>query len=272
MRAERLQSIQLNVADLARAERFYHEALGFRRLATTGTAASTTLAMGLGAETIELIAYRSPGAPYPADSRCIDLWFQHFAVAVADMDEAYGRLSGAGYFEAISRDGPQRLPPNAGSVAAFKFRDPDGHPLELLHFPPATAPPRWANRPRGPVFLGIDHSAITVADSAASIAFYGGQLGLTLTARSLNRGPEQDFLDDTQGAVVEVTALSPADPISPHVELLHYREPPGGRAMPGHGEPGDIAATRLVFEVRGSDAALRDPDGHRLALRPAGRP
>ena len=270
MKAVRLLSIQLPVADLARAERFYRDVLGFEAVAMNVGAACTTLAMRLGAEEIELMAHDPAGSPYPADSRCIDLWFEHFAIVVADMDEAYGRLSGEGICETISRGGPQRLPPNAGSVTAFKFRDPDRHPLELLHFPPVSAPPRWRNPRPGAIFLGIDHSAITVADSAASIAFYGEHLGLTLTARSLNRGPEQDSLDDTPGAVVEVTALSPADPISPHVELLRYREPPGGRAMPGHGEPGDIAATRLVFEARGPDAGLRDPDGHRLALRPVG--
>jgi len=269
MRAVRLRSIQLNVADLARAERFYRAALGFETLATNAGATFTSLAMRLGTDEIELMAYDPPGAPYPADSRCIDLWFQHFAIVVADMDKAYERLSEDGPVIAITREGPQHLPSNTGSVTAFKFRDPDGHPLELLHFPTASAPPRWTRPREGAICLGIDHSAITVADSAASIAFYGDSLGLAVTARSLNRGPEQERLDDTPGALVEVTALSPADSGSPHVELLRYLEPPGGRAMAGHGKPSDIAATRLVFESHGP-GDLRDPDGHRLALRLAG--
>ncbi|MDQ2859357.1 MAG: VOC family protein [Pseudomonadota bacterium] len=270
MRAVRLRSIQLNVADLARAERFYRAALGFEIWAANAGATFTSLAMRLGTDEIELMAYDTLGAPYPADSRCIDLWFQHFAIVVDDMDKACERLCEAEPIHAISRGGPQRLPPNAGSVTAFKFRDPDGHPLELLHFPTASAPPRWTRPREGAIFLGIDHSAITVADSAASIAFYSEHLGLTVTARSLNRGPEQDFLDDTPGAVVEVTALSPAESDSPHVELLRYREPPGGREMSGHDGPSDIAATQLVFEGQRPGGALRDPDGHRLALRPAG--
>lgn len=265
MKVSRLTNIQLSVADLARAGRFYREALGFEPL----TSDPTTVALRLGGEEIELIAHDPPGAPYPAGSRCIDLWFQHFAIVVTDMDAAYERLRAAGPFTAITRGAPQRVPPGAGSVTAFKFRDPDGHPLELLYFPVESAPPRWRNPTPGLVFLGIDHSAITVADTAASVAFYDARLGMAVTARSINQGPEQERLDDTPGAVVEVTALSPADPASPHVELLCYRAPRGGRPMAEPGSASDIAATRLVLEGDGSGESLRDPDGHRLRLTSA---
>ncbi len=43
--------------------------------------------------------------------------------------------------------GPERLPARSGGVSAFKFRDPDGHPLELLAFPPEAVPPIWRDRP-----------------------------------------------------------------------------------------------------------------------------
>ncbi|MGI9170198.1 MAG: VOC family protein [Caulobacteraceae bacterium] len=268
MKALRLSRLQLPVADLARTERFYRRALGFEASASAEASAAESATLRLGAQTIDLVAHRPPGAPYPADSRCIDLCFQHLAIVVADLAAAYAQLRAAGGFTAITTDGPQNLPPASGSVGAFKFRDPEGHPLELLHFPPAGAPPRWRNPAPGALFLGVDHSAITVADTAASVAFYEGRLGLTVTARSLNRGVEQERLDDTPGAVVEVTALSPADPASPHLELLCYRAPAGGRPMQKGGRDSDIAATRLVFE--GGRGALRDPDGHRLTLTPAG--
>ncbi|MGI8840073.1 MAG: VOC family protein [Caulobacteraceae bacterium] len=306
MTALRLSRVLLPVADLARTERFYRQALSFAALANAETAAASSATLRLGAQIIELVAHQPPGAPYPADSRCIDLWFQHLAIVVADMGAAYAQLRAFGDFTAITEGGPQALPPASGSVGAFKFRDPEGHPLELLYFPPATAPPRWRGPPPGALFLGIDHSAITVADTAASVAFYEERLGLTVTARSLNRGIEQERLDDAPGAVVEVTALSPAEAASPHVELLRYREPAGGRPMPAGGQDSDIAATRLIFEGgRGgpepvpigsyqpdrdkqaltqtferfqtakavpalAESALRDPDGHRLALTPAG--
>ena len=75
----------------------------------------------------------------------------------------------------ITREGPQRLPPETGNVTAFKFRDPDGHPLELLHFPAGTGSVAWqAPNPASP-FLGIDHTALSVADVPASVAFLAGQ-------------------------------------------------------------------------------------------------
>ena len=76
-----------------------------------------------------------PGPPYPAGSRSPDLWFQHFAIVVSDMDAAYARLRAAGV-PPISFGGPETLPEQNGGVRAFKFREPDGHPLELLWFPP----------------------------------------------------------------------------------------------------------------------------------------
>ncbi len=82
-------------------------------------------------------------------------------------------------------------------------------------------PEHWKIRASGNLFLGIDHSAISVADSAASIAFYEG-LGLRVAARSLNTGPEQERLDAVKHARVEVTALEP-EQTTPHLELLCYR-------------------------------------------------
>ena len=101
-----------------------------------------------------------------------DLCFQHFAIVVADMALAYRRLCSVSGWTAISIDGPQRLPPSSGGVSAFKFRDPDGHPLELLAFPDGRWPAQWRARSNGDLALGIDHSAISVSDSARSIAFY----------------------------------------------------------------------------------------------------
>lgn len=40
-----------------------------------------------------------------------------------------------------------RLPESSGGVTAFKFRDPDGHPLELLAFPDGKVPSRWGAQP-----------------------------------------------------------------------------------------------------------------------------
>ena len=54
--------------------------------------------------------------------------------------------------------------------------------------------------------LGIDHSAVVVSNTAASIAFYTG-LGLSLTSTSLNQGPAQDALDGATRTLVAVNGL-----------------------------------------------------------------
>lgn len=241
-------------------------------MGVTGGAQSVTL--GLGQECIELIAFEQPGQSYPENTTASDLVFQHFAIVVSNMKPAYERLVAAGGWRAISRDGPQRLPESSGGVTAFKFRDPDGHPLELLAFADGQRPPHWQASPNGHNILGIDHSAISVADTARSISFYEG-LGFAVAARSLNFGREQEQLDNVPDPHVEVTALTPHR-ATPHIELLCYRSVTH-RAGPGL-RNNDVAATRLALKLSqafqpgvGSTApkSTRDPDGHHLLIVPA---
>ena len=90
----------------------------------------------LGRERVELLEFTDlAGRPYPPDSTTTDLWFQHMAIVVNDMTDAHQRVMANRRFRPISRNGPVRLPDNSGGVTAFKFRDHDGHPLELLAFP-----------------------------------------------------------------------------------------------------------------------------------------
>jgi catechol 2,3-dioxygenase-like lactoylglutathione lyase family enzyme len=240
---------------------------------------ATCITLALGQEIVELLQFDCPGRPYPARSSACDLLFQHFAIVAADMPAAWQRLRGVKGWSSITRDEPQRLPKTSGGVTAFKFRDPEGHPLELLAFPAANTPSKWrgtgnrgmGNRGTGnnATSLGIDHSAISIADTAVSIAFYQA-LNLRISARSFNQGPEQDMLDDVRGAQVEVTALSAPTP-SPHVELLCYR---GHSHKPPAIRSNDIAATRLAFALCGPARAeldpigygILDPDGHHLVI------
>ncbi len=135
----------------------------------------------LGRESIELTEYLAPrGRALPEDSRANDRWFQHAAIVVSDMDRAY-RVLREHHVEHAS-SGPQRLPdwnPNAAGIRAFYFRDPDGHFLELIQFPPGKGDPRW-QEPSQRLFLGIDHTAIVVQDTDASLAFYRDRLGLRI--------------------------------------------------------------------------------------------
>jgi catechol 2,3-dioxygenase-like lactoylglutathione lyase family enzyme len=251
----RLARFVLNCRSPETSALFFIEALGFRRVAAE-TDASITLSLG---PTRLDLTPAGPGArPYPKTLPPWSARFQHLAIVTADMAAAMERLRQADGWTAISRNGPERLPPSSGGVTAFKFRGPDGHPLELISFPGGDNAPR------------IDHSAISVADSARGIAFYEA-LGLTVGTRSLNRGPEQDRLDGVAGAQVEVTALIPPAARTPHIELLcyggeHRRGPVAGLA--------DVAATRLILAgARGEPGSrpsrtlmLRDPDGHLVGL------
>ncbi|THD80504.1 MAG: glyoxalase [Phenylobacterium sp.] len=258
-KAVRIARIGLTVGDLAAAAGFYCDALGFEPAGAAARTGARAQLLRLGEQEIELIAFDAPGRPYPEPRAANDPWFQHFAVVVSDMDAAYGRLARHGQ-RPISRGGPQLLPPSTGSVTAYKFRDPDGHPLELSHIPNSD----WAARPGRP-FLGVDHSAIAVADLAASIAFYEG-LGLSVAGRGVNQGPEQDRLDGLDGVVLDIVSLTTPEP-SPHIELLHYRAPPS-TAAPRRFAPNDIGATRLVMQVGGvaPPGPIHDPDGHLLEL------
>ncbi|WP_294533901.1 VOC family protein [uncultured Rhodoblastus sp.] len=299
-----IERILLTVSSLDRAEGFYRDGLGFEtvgrgEMAGDGFAhlvglrdgRARTLTMRLGREKVTFVKYDAPGKSYPADSASPDRWFQHFAIVVSDMDKAYARLQRVG-FTPISSGGPVTLPPANGFVRAFKFRDPDGHPLELLYFPSGQGRRVWAEG-GDRVFLGIDHSAIGVADTERSEAFYEKLLGMGVAYKAVNRGSTQESLDGTFGAVVQITGLRPPAETGPGVEFLEYRTPPTGRPAPVDTKSNDLAHVELAFTVDDLDglvaklrearapfvspdavelgdgtyaAMVRDPDGHAILL------
>ncbi len=274
--ARRIVRISRVVADLDRSEAFYREALGFgavgrgpidpATLAALGAGDGAEIVMRLGEQEIALVRFAVSGRPYPADSRSSDLWFQHLAIVVCDMDAAYAHLSAQPGWTAISEGGPALLPPADGKERAFKFRDPDGHPLELIWFPPGEGRPLWRKRGSKSPFLGVDHSALSIASTRRSLAFYRA-LGMKVSARAFNHGPAQDRLDGLTGARVRVTGLRPLAPESAGLELLGYR-PPGRAARMRR--PNDAATDWVTLDLgssrRAAPRAIRDPDGHLLIV------
>jgi catechol 2,3-dioxygenase-like lactoylglutathione lyase family enzyme len=239
-RGSAVDAIGITVSDMTRSLAFYTKVLPFKQVAqseVTGDAYEhltgvfglrmQVVRLQLGDEFIELIHYLAPrGRPVPIDSRSNDHWFQHIAIIVSDMDKAYAQLRAHNVEHASS--GPQRLPdwnPDAGGIQAFYFRDPDGNHLEILQFPKGKGDPKWhANSDR--LFLGIDHTAIVVANTDTSLRFYRDGLGLQIAGRSENYGIEQERLNNVFGASLRITALKASS--GPGIELLEYLTPRTG--------------------------------------------
>ncbi len=260
-------AIELTVADLPRAVSFYTDVLQFQFVRQETSPDSVGAYLRLGEETIVLRDYARDGRPIPEKVAPNDRSFEHLAIVVVDMEAACARLRE--YHVRIVSDGPQRLPDwnfDAAGIRAVYFRDPDGHFLELIRFPNDKGEPRW-HRPQGPLFRGIDHSAIVVSDLKRSTAFYRDEIGLTIIANSLNYGGEQERLSGVRGARVRITSFRGAK--GPGVELLHYEKPGTARALEAEAAPNDVSHWQIDLERGARKAeALRDPDGHALAFSP----
>lgn len=265
MRAQRLVELVRPVAELARSIDFYTHALGFAEESgpdgyallpeAWGTTPRAFARLRLGQQTLMLAECETT----QPDSGAEDPRFQHIAIIASDMALAWQRLRAYGPLASISQGGPQQLPADSGGVSAVKFRDPDGHPLELLAFPAGAVPQRWALA-GGPT-LGIDHSAISVADADVSIAFYAREMGLRQASRQVNQGAEQARLDGLVAPMVDVVGLQPATP-TPHLELLGYR--PAHRPLALASGP----RSTTVWSGAASPSWLVDPDGHPHLLIP----
>jgi catechol-2,3-dioxygenase len=62
----------------------------------------------------------------------------------------------------------------------------------VISFPPGKGDPRW-QKSRHRLFLGIDHTAIVVADTERSLYFYRDKLGFRVAGESRSYGIEQDI-------------------------------------------------------------------------------
>jgi catechol 2,3-dioxygenase-like lactoylglutathione lyase family enzyme len=297
-----VQRIGFTVSDLDRVLAFYTQVLPFEiindyevlsepceKLTGVFGARMRVVTLGLGQEQIQLTQFIAPpgGRPIPPDSRSNDLWFQHLAIVVSDMDMAYATLCGHNVQHVSTA--PQTLPDYitaAAGIRAFYYRDPDGHNLELIWFPEGQGATRWQSKKR--LFLGIDHTAISIAHTERSLRFYRDILGLTIAGGRENYGTAQEHLNMVFGAHLHITGLK-APEGGMDIEFLHYLSPPGGRPMPVDTRPNDLWYWQMTMLVPDAQAAytqfraagaavisadivtlpdgekaflVRDPDGH----------
>jgi catechol 2,3-dioxygenase-like lactoylglutathione lyase family enzyme len=261
-----VEAVGMTVSDMEASVDFYSNVLGFRKISDLEVLGDDyerlqgifglrmrVVHMQLGDETIELTEYLTPkGRPIPIDTRSNDLWFQHIAIVVSDMDKAFERLRSKKVRYASTA--PQTIPAwnkTAGGIRAFYFRDPDGHFLEIIFFPEGKGNPKWrANDDK--LFLGIDHTAIVVDDTEESLKFYRDGLGMKVAGESVNYGTEQEHLNNVFGAVLRITSLKSAE--GPGIEFLEYLAPGDGRPAPADEKANDILHWQTTLETEDSSA------------------
>ncbi len=306
-----VESVAMTVSNLDASRTFYEKVLKFEFVTETEVSGEAyehlhgvfgvrlrIVTLRLGDERLQLEQFLAPqGRPFPVDSRSNDRWFQHVAIIVSDMDRAFAWLRE--HNVTFASTGPQVLPPSikpAAGIAAFYFRDPDGHYLEVLHFPDDKGNPKW-HQHAGPLFLGIDHTAIVVADTESSLKFYRDTLGLAIVGTSENYGTEQEHLNNVFGARLRITTLHAAR--GPGVELLEYLTPRDGRNIPIDTRANDLWHWQINFtadveavengaranhyrmispgivaedEQKAAGIMIADPDGHVSLLESAPHP
>ena len=302
-----VDAIGVTVADMDRSAEFFSTVLCFEKISDAEVHGSEyeklqglfglrmrVVRLKLGAEMIELTQYLAPeGRAIPPDWRSHDHGFQHIAIVVNDMDRAYQQLRSRKVRHAST--GPQTIPITnkaAAGIRAFYFKDPDGHNLEIIYFPPGKGDPRWQNNP-DKLFLGIDHSAIVVSNTKNSLKYYRDLLGLKLAGESMNYGTEQEHLNNVAGARLHISGLKAA--AGPGIEFLEYLAPRDGRPAPKDTRANDLwhwqttlttnNASNAMANLRGAKRQVvspsvaeiperslgfikgflaRDPDGHGL--------
>src|SRR5207247_9011218 len=105
------------------------------------------------------------------------------------------------------------------------------------YFPSGKGDASW-HKPSNRLFLGLDHTAMTVAGTEAGVAFYRDLLGLKVGTVTLNTGTTQAVLDGLFNGICLGTAMLPAS-APPPVEFLDYKTPPGGRPLPADAKAND---------------------------------
>lgn len=257
----KIQYVGITVSNMEQSIEFYSKVLSFQKIKDIEVAGADwerlqgvfglrmrIVHMQLGEEIISLMEYLTPqGRLIPVDSRSNDRWFQHIAIVVSDIEQAYQHLRQNNVQHTSTS--PQQLPEwnkKLGGVKAFYFKDPDGHNLELINFPADKADEKWLVE-TDELFLGIDHSAVGASNAAESFALYQNCLGLKLMLQAENYGDEFEHLTCVFGSRVQVNSMK--GDVGIGFELLEYIAPSNGRDMPVDSQACDLWHYQTVILV-----------------------
>jgi len=290
-----VESVGITVRKMDESLRFYTDLLQFKIISDDSTTNSNyrRVQLKLGDETLLLTQYlRKKGRPIPGNMKSNDLYFQHIAIVVSDMDKAYALLKEK-MVSQISNV-PQTIPKSnraAAGIRAFYFHDPDHHDLELIYFPKGKGQEKWQDS-SGNIFLGIDHTAIGIKSTSKSLHFYRDILGINRKGDSWNKGIEQMNLSNVKGASLHITGLRAGSSLG--IEFLQYLVPGPGKPYPKDTKMSDIwywqialktdhlediyqklkkehyhflNYTRIGEKKELESFVVQDPDGHALFLK-----
>jgi catechol 2,3-dioxygenase-like lactoylglutathione lyase family enzyme len=277
-----VEKVTITVSDADKVKSFYVDAFGAKEIKTTvyknnelgqlfnigdATTQVKTVLLQIGDEYVELQSFKGKNirlSSIPEDSKSNDLWFQHIAIVVPNMQRA---------FEAIHQKmavyvstAPQTLPaylPAAAGISAFYFRDPDGHNLEVINFPKGKGNPKW-QADTTLTFAGIDHTAIGVSNTDAQYRFYKDILGMNIGGHSENYGTEQEHLNQVFGARLWITGMQA--PKGFGIEFLQYLAPPGGRKYPANSHIYDLWHWHTTVKVNNIEEVFKKCREAKLTL------
>lgn len=267
----KVDAIGITVQDMDRALNFFTKILPFEKISEVEVAGTEyeqlksvfgirykKARLCLGDQEIELTDYLTAGGrTIPEDSKSNDLWFQHIAIVVSNMDSAYARLRKFNVQHVSTA--PQTLPktiPAAEGIKAFYFQDPTGHNLELIYFPLGKGDSKWHldSETKGRIFLGIDHTAIGISNTEDSKRFYS-QLGVNYKRESFNIGIEQEHLNNVEGARLHISGNRASDGMG--VEFLEYQNPKNGRAYPKDERADDLVHWETIVKTDNAESLFK---------------
>ncbi len=270
---ESVEKVTITVSDVDKIKLFYINVFSAKEISTSlfkknelselfnindATAEVKTVLLQIGNESVELQSFKGKNlssAPIPEDSKSNDLWFQHIAIVVPNMQKAFETIHQK--MAVFVSTAPQTLPaylPAAAGISAFYFRDPDGHNLEVINFPKGKGNPKW-QLDTTVTFTGIDHTAIGVSNTDAQYKFYKEILGMDIAGHSENYGTEQEHLNQVFGARLWITGMKA--PKGFGVEFLQYLAPPGGRKYPLDSHVYDLWHWHTTVKVNDIDTVYK---------------